>query len=308
MINDQPVPILFVVNPYAGTNKKMALAEMLERYIDRRKYTPQIVYTERIKHAQEFAAQAVEENIPYLVAVGGDGTVNECASGVVSTNTSLGIVPLGSGNGLARDLGIPLEVTSALSLLNNHKLDCIDCGQVGSDYFFCTAGVGFDAYVSKKFAGSSQRGLVGYLRSIAEEFLHYKSQHYTLLSEGNEELYKAFSITFANAAQFGNNAVISPMADIRDGKLDICIVKDYPKHLGLSMGLRLFNRSIHKSRYVKISKVQDVVIKCPKGTLYHLDGEVKQSEENTLHVSILPSSLKVMVATDRESETNISLL
>ena len=287
--------IQFVINPKAGTKDKSFFQDRLHSVLNQDKYQPQIIYTEYQGHAQEISRQAAAKGIPFVVAVGGDGTVNECASSLIKTESSLGIIPLGSGNGLARDLHIPLEIEQALELLNNCSIQCIDCGQTNDGYFFTTAGVGFDAYISERFAHSSQRGLIGYMRKVVEEFLVYENQEYLIKTLEAERKYKAFSITFANAAQFGNNAFISPHADIKDGKLDMCIVKDYPKHLGLSLGLRLFNRSIDKSRYVEITRLTQAIVECPANSYYHRDGEVKKLKGTRFEIEVLPQALKVMV-------------
>ncbi len=287
--------ILFVINPKAGTRYKRNIQDQLLASLDPNRFQVHIAYTEYEGHAFEISRKAVQDRVPYLVAVGGDGTVNECASSLVATQSTLGIIPLGSGNGLARDLGVPLEIEKALQIMNHHAIKTIDCGATDHGYFFCTAGVGFDAYISERFTQSKHRGLMGYLRKVVEEFLIYENQEYRLELTDQARSCKAFSITFANAAQFGNNAFISPHADITDGKLDMCIVKDYPKHLGLSLGLRLFNRSIHKSRYVEIIRLEEAVIKCPRDCVYHMDGEVKQLVGSELKVKVVPQALRVMV-------------
>lgn len=289
-----PLPILFVINPKAGTKHKGDFIDQASLHLDQSLFTPEWLYTECQGHAGALAAEARRKGIPYVVAVGGDGTINECASSLVGSDTALGIVPMGSGNGLARDLRIPLDPVKAVQMLNHHKRKAIDCGLANGHHFFCTCGVGFDAYISERFSRNKQRGLIGYLRSIVEEFMQYENQEYHLSVSGVQHTYKAFSITFANAGQFGNNAFISPHADIRDGELDLCVVRDYPKHLGLSLGLRLFNKSIHKSRYVKITRLQQAVVHCPKNSYYHRDGEVAKLDGGTLKVSILPQALLVM--------------
>ncbi|MGI9541892.1 MAG: diacylglycerol/lipid kinase family protein, partial [Cyclobacteriaceae bacterium] len=236
----------------------------------------------------------IEEGFNFVTAVGGDGTVNETAQALLNSETALGIIPFGSGNGLARDLSIPLDTTKAINVILQQQVTIIDSAEANGRPFFCTAGVGFDAYISKQFAEQPERGFKTYLKNTLLEFARYQSGDYAIQAEGFDMKYKAFSITFANARQFGNNAFISPLADIRDGQLDLCIVKDYPKHLGINLGLRLFNKSIHKSNYVEIMKITEATVTCPVGSYYHLDGEAFALDEDTLEVKIKPASLKVV--------------
>lgn len=293
---DGPSPIIFVVNPHAGATKKTDLPQQLHSRLDLHKFKYETVHTQYGGHARQLSAEAVAQGIPFVIAVGGDGTVNECADSLMGTKSALGIIPMGSGNGLARDIGIPLETSKAITLLNHHEIKTIDCGMANGRSFFCTAGVGFDAYISKKFTLNKQRGFMGYLRNVIEEFLNYESREYSITYDRETKTLKAFAITFANAAQFGNDAYISPLADICDGKLDLCIVKEYPKHLGLSMGLRLFNRSMHKSRYVEIVRLEQARVSCPQACFYHVDGEVMQMQENgILEITVVPQALRVMV-------------
>jgi YegS/Rv2252/BmrU family lipid kinase len=289
----------FIVNPKAGTAHKSSLPLRLLEGLDQKVFQADYTLTEYAGHARQLTYDSLYNGVDVVVAVGGDGTVNECASALQGSNTALGIIPMGSGNGLARDLGIPMDVKKALQVLNQPTTTRIDCGWANGNLFFCTCGVGFDAYISHKFVDVPYRGLIGYLRKVVEEFIHYQSQHYEVDHRKTVTPYHAFSMTFANAAQFGNNAYISPQADIQDGALDLSIVKDYPKHLGLAMGLRLFNKSMHKSKYVEIIKLTEARIKLPPRSYFHLDGEPKIIEGDTLHVKVLPSKLKVVVPSKR---------
>jgi len=285
----------FVVNPKAGTADKSNLKSQLLNGVNHELYHIDFCHTEYAGHATQLTSESVNHGYDVVVAVGGDGTVNECAGALMGSNVALGIIPMGSGNGLARDLGIPMEIARAIEILNSYQTTNIDCGWANEYPFFCTCGVGFDAYISHKFASSSHRGLIGYFRKVVEEFINYHSQHYQVQYNGGDNSYMAFSITFANAAQFGNNAYISPQADIQDGALDLCIVKDYPKHLGLAMGLRLFNKSMHKSKYVEIIRLTEAHIQLPAQSYFHIDGEPKKLTGDTLKVKVIPAELKVVV-------------
>ena len=229
------------------------------------------------------------------MAVGGDGTVNECASALVGKNTILGLIPMGSGNGLARDLGIPGKISKSLQVINCMNTRAIDCGLANGNYFFCTAGVGFDAEVSQKFHRQKIRGFRGYIKTAFRELLRYQNQIYRIRMDATEIEEMAFSITLANACQFGNNAIIAPQADPGDGLIDLCVIKDFPKYQAISLLNRLFNGTIHNSPYSKIYRVKEVNITCPAGSHYHLDGETKKLTGETINVKVIPEAVKVLV-------------
>lgn len=173
-MNDNMKKIKFVVNPISGTQSKELILSLLDEKIDKTKYSWEVVYTERAGHAVEIAAQAAEEKTDMVVAIGGDGTINEIARSLVHTDTALGIIPCGSGNGLARHLHIPMEPKKALEVLNEGCTDIIDYGKINGTDFFCTCGVGFDAFVSLKFAHAGKRGLLTYLEKTLQESLKYQ--------------------------------------------------------------------------------------------------------------------------------------
>lgn len=286
--------ILFIINPNAGTGSKKLIDNLILGHLDERLYAPSLVHTEKPKHGFHLAKEYIEKGFKFIVAVGGDGTVNEIASAVIHTDAKLGILPFGSGNGLARHLQIPRKPISAIRLLNHQKHVSIDGGLANDKPFFCTAGIGFDAHVGMLFSQSSRRGFFTYVRTVLKEFVNYKSLKYTICADGKSFEREAFSITFANAGQFGNDAYISPFADIKDGQLDLCIVKKYPKNVGIHLGMRLFYRSMHKSRYVEISKIKEAEVHCPGASCYHLDGEHFELK-GSLNIQTVPSCLNVIV-------------
>ncbi len=229
-----------------------------------------------------------------IVAVGGDGTVNEVASVLNGTKCALGIIPNGSGNGLARYLGIPVTHQSAVQLLNNSKIRKIDSGKINHKFFFCTCGVGFDAHVGKVFDKLEHRGFINYLKTVFKEFYTYRSKKYKFEIDDKKYNERAFLITFANAGQYGSNAYISPGARIDDGLLDICIFKPFPKIKSLFLGLRLFNRTIDKSKYMQVLRGKKIVIKRKKKTVVHIDGDPVKMKRN-LKIELLSKTLKVIV-------------
>ncbi|MDR0815295.1 MAG: diacylglycerol kinase family lipid kinase [Bacteroidales bacterium] len=286
--------ICFIINPISGTRKKDTLPDIIRGGLDAARFEPQFVFTERQGHAHELARREVEKGTPFVVAVGGDGTVNEIAAALRDSNTALGIIPSGSGNGLARHLHIPLHLHNALKTINAAHVKEMDYGLVNGQPFFCTLGTGFDAHVSDLFAHSHRRGLKKYVSIIAREFILYHSQFYRLSINGKSVETKAMLVTVANASQYGNNGYISPLADISDGELNICILLPFPKVLAGTLAVRLISKTIHRSPYYRAYKGQEIVIERTKADKVHLDGDPFEMDK-VLNISIVPHGLKVMV-------------
>lgn len=286
--------VLFIINPIAGTRKKKEVPHLVKTQLDSNIFESEIVYTEFHGHARTLAIDAAHQNVDYVMAVGGDGTVNEIANGLMNSNTTLGIIPCGSGNGLARHLGIPIDNMGALTVLKQQKIERIDGAMANGKAFFCTAGIGFDAHIGKLFALSHRRGFNTYVTTTLREIFLYEPQLYTIQIDGEILEKKAFSITLANASQFGNNAFIAPQADIRDGLLDLCIVNAYPKRYAIHLGYRLFDKTINQSRFVESKRVKEITISADKARCFHLDGEYLELEDQ-LHIKIIASCLNVLV-------------
>lgn len=287
--------ILFVVNPFSGTRSKERKAELIHEHVSKAAFDFEVEFTLAKGHAVELAARAVAESFDYVVAVGGDGTMNECARSLVSTPVALGVIPMGSGNGLARHLGVPLDTAAALRMLKKAKAVTIDSAALNGTPFFCTAGTGFDAYIGLKFEGKKKRGFRAYVQTTLGEFFTYKPDVYRLTIGDNVAELPAFLVSFANAAQYGNDAFISPEASIRDGLIDVCILKPFPPAMALNLGLKLFNRTLHQSKYLQIIRTRQVTLERPEPGPVHLDGEPHWME-STLHLNLLPASLKVLTA------------
>jgi diacylglycerol kinase (ATP) len=286
--------IVFILNPISGTRKKARVPALLEQHLNPQRYSYEIAETDRPFHAHELAKAAAEAGTDIVVAVGGDGTVNEVAAGLLHSDTALGILPFGSGNGLARHLGIPLNTIKAIQLLNTGKQISIDAAVANGKAFFCTAGLGFDARIGQLFAHTHTRGFVGYMRLVLREYFNYTPQHYVV--KVNEEELKGhyFALTFANAAQYGNGAYIAPQANIQDGQMDLCLLKPFSATKLLQLGLQLFTKSIDQNKLMQIIRTDRVEIECPGATCMHLDGEFIPVKE-LLRVQMLPESLQVIV-------------
>jgi len=263
----------FIINPISGTQAKENIPDLINEIIDEDQFNFNIRFTDYAGHASKIARQMVKDNYTIIVAVGGDGTVNEIAKALIHTNTALAIIPCGSGNGLARHLEIPLNIREAIELLNNYKISEIDYGTANDIVFFCTCGVGFDAQVGHQFAQNKKRGFFTYLTSIVSEFIKYRAKKYKFKTSENKFKKRAFLVTFANASQYGNNAYIAPEADIQDGLLDVCILEPFPAYKVLNIGMKLMRKRIDKSQYIEIMRTDEVKIKRKKRDVFHFDGE-----------------------------------
>ena len=287
--------ILFVINPISGTLNKKNLPGMIDELIDTAIFNVEIVITKYKGEATEIVQQKLVDNYKYFVAVGGDGTVNEIAKALVNTQGILGIIPVGSGNGLARHLHIPLNPGMAIRLINKLKYQAIDCGLINNIPFFCTCGVGFDALIGEKFAQCKGRGLTNYVKTTIREYFKYKPENYKITIDNEKVIsHKAFLITFANGSQYGNNAYIAPNADITDGKLDMCILSPFRLYKAPGIGIRLFAKNIDKSSYMHCEKASNITLERATEGVIHFDGEPCRMGKK-LEISLINKGLNVII-------------
>ena len=285
---------LFIINPVSGGKKKDGVPELVEKYLDPRIFEYDIEFTTGIFHAHDLAKAAVGE-YDVVVAVGGDGTVNEIASAIAETDTVLGVIPYGSGNGLSRFLTIPMDAEGAIKTMNAGRTITIDAGKMNGQWFFNMAGMGFDAHISHVFAhGSARRGFVSYFKSSLKEISTYQSKNYHIEIDGAVYDRKAFMLSLANSSQYGNNAHVSPEASVQDGLLDICIIKPFPLWRFPEMGLRMFTKTADRSKYVEIIKGKHIVIRRQQEGPIHLDGE-PQVAGTDIDIQVVPGALKVII-------------
>jgi diacylglycerol kinase (ATP) len=282
------------VNPISGIGKQKNVEKLIEDRLDKTRYIPAISYTNAVGHASEISRKAANDGVEIVVAVGGDGTVNETAAGLVDTDTALAIIPAGSGNGLARHLKIPMNIRRALDVINQGKILKIDTATINDQLFVNVAGVGFDASVAKKFAIAGKRGFSTYLRITANSYRNYEPKQYTLIIDGKVIKRRALLISFANSSQFGNNTSIDPTASINDGYIDVCIMGKMPYWKTFFLGPLLFLKKFDQTRYIEIIRAREVVLKRKKGKSIHLDGDPKvMGKELTMRIN--PLSLNVIV-------------
>jgi len=300
--------IIFVVNPISGTQSKKAILKWIDERMDRSVYDYSIVKTQYAGHATQIAASAVQDKADVVVAIGGDGTINEIARALVHSETALGIIPCGSGNGLARHLRIPMEPKAAIDIINQGNRLCIDYGKINNIPFFCTCGVGFDAFVSLKFADSGKRGLLTYLENTLHESLTYQPETYEIENEEGTMKYKAWMIACGNASQYGNNAYIAPQASLTDGLMDITIMEPFTVLDVPSLSFQLFNKTIDQNSRVKTMRAKKIKIHRAHDGVMHFDGDPLMAGKE-LEVEIIPGGLYV-IASDKKKvkQENVNLL
>ncbi|NQX40142.1 lipid kinase, YegS/Rv2252/BmrU family [Pedobacter steynii] len=291
--------ILFIINPISGGKDKLKIPGLIDANLDRSKFNANYSFTEYIGHASEIAEEAASKNFDIIVAVGGDGTINEIGTKVMQQNKILGILPFGSGNGLSRFLKIPMNTTQAIKVINDCKVRVIDTAKFNDKCFFNMAGMGFDAHISSVFAGNKSRGLSGYLKLGFKEMLDYKPQTYHIYIDGKEYIRKAFVVSVANSSQYGNNAHIAPNASITDGLLDVCIIKEFPMYKIPVLAYHMLNGSADQSNMVEIIQGREIRIQRMSNDAIHIDGEPFFMGKE-INVSIVPLSLNI-ITPDYES-------
>lgn len=287
--------IVFIVNPISGTSNKDVIPGLVDKHIDKDSYDVEILFTERAGHAVELARKCADEGCFIVVAVGGDGTVNEVARGLTHSQTALGIIPCGSGNGLARHLMLPINIKGALEIINQGEIHDLDYGIINGHEFFCTCGMGFDAFISQKFATAGKRGPMTYIENVLKEGLKYKPETYELTLDGNEEeSHKAFLISVANASQYGNDAYIAPQASMSDGYLDVVIMEPFDILEAPQVGIDLMNKTLNKSSKIKCFKAKDIQIKRKTPGAIHFDGDPIEASAD-LHIILQQQGIRVVV-------------
>jgi diacylglycerol kinase (ATP) len=286
---------LFIINPVSGTTRKHNIAEMVYRTLQVDRSRIKIVLTRYAGHGREIAAEAAQEGIPYVISVGGDGTMNEIASSLLHTKTSLGIIPMGSGNGLARHLGIPLDPVKAIELMNDFSIQTIDSGNISGMPFFCTAGIGLDAHVSKVFDELPTRGLKTYIKAFIKKVRSYRGDSLQIQINDNKEINGTFLLcTFANANQYGNNAYIAPNASLSDQQLNVVLMKPVNVLQAIEKVYKLFSKKLDTDADIHHDLFKDLSIERNAEGPAHIDGEPIMLG-TSITVRCVPQSLRILV-------------
>ena len=267
---------LLIINPISGTRSKQGLEELVNKRLNKSGISVETFITKGSGDAYHASKNAAESGVVIVISAGGDGTVNEVANGISHTQCCMGILPYGSGNGLARSLGIPQDTSEALKVIEAQHVLKSDRGISNKLQFYCTFGIGFDATVSEKFASMKKRGRVTYIRSAFREYLNYRSQAYALVIEGKTITEKALLIAVCNAPQYGNNAYIGPKAKLTDGLLDITVVHADNPFSTMIMGVDLMTGMIDRNRSIESFRAPSVTIVRKDPGPVHLDGEPMQ--------------------------------
>ncbi|MDR0829559.1 MAG: diacylglycerol kinase family lipid kinase [Prevotellaceae bacterium] len=285
--------IAFIINPISGTGNKTKVVEKIKAAVWFDACDTEIYFTKCSGDARRQAKEYAAQDFDVVVAVGGDGTVNEVGSALAETASALAIIPAGSGNGLARDLHIPFNISDTLDLIEKGEILKIDVGYFNGQPYFCTAGVGYDALVGKVFADSGKRGFVSYIIATIKAYIKLKPTNYRLTLDGEIIEREAVDVTFANAGQFGNDAYISPIADLRDGLIDVVVIRRFPWYKAAFVALRLFRKTMHKSRYVNIYKCKNAILERSSADIAHFDGEPFIDGER-IEISLKHLALKIL--------------
>lgn len=265
--------ITFIVNPITGTHKKDDMPALIERTIDPERFSTDIIFTEYAGHAAELTRRLADQGTDIVCAVGGDGTVNEVARSLLHTDTALAIVPCGSGNGLARHLCLPMDIRRSLEIINHCKIEAFDYGLINNLPFFCTCGMGFDAFISLKFAEAGKRGPITYVENVLKEGLKYKPETYEVADDTGTHRYKAFLIACANASQYGNNAYIAPGATMKDGEMDIIIMEPFDALEAPQIAVDLFMKTLTNNSKIKTFRAKNIHIHRDHPGAIHYDGD-----------------------------------
>ena len=282
------------MNPISGTLKKAGIPKIVEETIDKGFYDYSIAETNYVGHACDMAKEARDNGYYAVIAVGGDGTVNEVARSLTHSNTALGIIPCGSGNGLARHLMLPMDVRKAVEIINLHTVHALDYGLINDMPFFCTCGMGFDAFISMKFAEAGRRGPITYIENILREGLRYKPETYEIHDESGMSVSKAFLISCANASQYGNNAYIAPQASMSDGLLDVTIMEPFDMIEAPQLSIDIFNKTLDKNPRIKTFKTRHIHVKRENPGFIHYDGDPVMAAAD-VDIRVEPQGINVIV-------------
>ena len=284
--------ILFIINPMLEKRCGIKVEELISDFLDPAIFEPSIVYSDFPGHARDLARMG-RDKYHVIVAGGGDGTANEIGSQLIHSNVILGILPMGSGKGLARSLGIPLDIRKSIQTINDLNVTEIDTGMANQFRFISIAGIGFDALVAHAYARKSGRGFFTYAFQSARNLLKYKSIPVQIKTGFMDISTHVFLLSFANSSQWGYGALINPHANTGDGLLDLCLLKNFPRILSPLLAIKLFNGSIHRSGFINILAVKQAEIGGNDKYLGHIDGEPVEFA-TPIKITVDPASLKVI--------------
>jgi diacylglycerol kinase (ATP) len=291
------VSVAVIINPISGgvrPDGARVKAQLALAVVGAHGDGAEVFVTEGVGHARELANAAARRGVRLVLAWGGDGTINEVASALVFGDVPIGIVPAGSGNGLARELGVHRRAERAMADALAAAPRAIDVGEVDGRFFVNLAGIGFDAHVASRFATARRRGLFGYAAIAAGALATYVPMRYRITTGNEQEEVRAIFVTIANSAQFGNGARIAPGARVDDGELDLVVVEERSRLRTVCAVPRLFNGTVARIAGCRIKRVRDVIVEADQPMTFHVDGEPVQAGTR-LRARVHPGALRVAI-------------
>jgi diacylglycerol kinase (ATP) len=285
--------IFFIINPRAGSGKTV-LGENLAAVFHNTDFTADFIYTKHRGHAYELSQKAAAEGYDAVIAVGGDGTINETGRGLMGSNSAMGIVPRGSGNGLARHHKIPLDIRGALEVIKCFHLADHDAVKINEFFSFNVSGIGFDAHVAFLFGKDGKRGFSNYLRLVIKEFPKYREHQFKIESMNRKIISPGFFVSISNGSQFGNNARIAPDAVTNDGKADLTLVRRMSGWKMPFFAMKVFNSTVKSSPFAETDQAAQFVIESDTDAPLHIDGE-PAGYSKTFQVNTISNALKLII-------------
>jgi len=287
----------FIVNPISGKGNHIIDLPTLRNHFPCEKFKVEIEYSEYKMHAKELASLAVLKKPDCIIACGGDGTINEVASAIVGTNIKLGILPFGSGNGLASNLGIPKDIEKAISIIKNGYSASIDIGRVNKQYFLSNMGIGIDAMIIKKYEESKKRTLLSYLKASLSVGFKFKSTECKVSFKENEYTAQFFLLFVSNSNEMGYNMSLTPKANLNDGLLDLLMVPQLSLFEKLQLGCYILCNKVPLFSKANYQLIKECTIELPQKTVTYLqiDGEFHELETNKINIDILEKSLEIII-------------
>jgi diacylglycerol kinase (ATP) len=293
-VNSEVNKVLFIVNKFSGTGYRADVEGKIIELCEKNNIECTIEFTQGRGHATELSKQAAhEKKFSKVIAVGGDGTVNEVAKGLLHSPIPMGIIPKGSGNGLARHLQIPMPVAEAVKSLFMSQVITMDAFQINGKLSLNVSGIGFDGHIANLFGAEKKRGLQGYAKHTIKEFFQFKEFDAEIEMKDTRLKRKAFIIAIANSSQYGNNARIAPAASVCDQLLHVSVLKKVPLYR-LDFIYAFFTGNVHQSAYCETLETNKMTIRLNTPIAFHIDGE-PGGKSDTFNIELLPASLKMLV-------------
>jgi YegS/Rv2252/BmrU family lipid kinase len=285
--------IWFIINPISGIRRKDDIPSLIQNHLDLNQFDYCIYYTKYKGHAHELAKEASLKSIDVVCAVGGDGSVHEVGTSLIGSNTKLAIIPIGSGNGLARHMNIPLTITKAIECINEMHNIQMDTVMVNDQHFLGVGGYGLDAIIAKKFDEDKKRGFWTYVKHVFKEFFKYNPINISIDTNGQVKKLPVVLCTIANTSEFGNGFVVSPKSDATDGKIELFLLKPFSFWRIPGLVYQFFAKKSHRSQFAEVISFEKATINLSQ-KIAHYDGE-PFAIKSQLNVQVVPKSLNILI-------------